>query len=118
MDHLFFYIGLSFILLHEMDAMRCREWRIFPILSVMNDRIGMIVFQLAHIPLFLWILYRLTQANQDSVESFIFGFDIFLMIHLGLHLLFLMHKKNEFKDWLSWLIIAGAALGGLLDLLF
>ncbi|WP_394341844.1 DUF6713 family protein [Sphingobacterium corticibacter] len=28
--HVFFYLGLSLLIMHEMDAIRCREWRIFP----------------------------------------------------------------------------------------
>jgi hypothetical protein len=51
-EHLFFYVGLSFIFLHEMDAIRCREWRIFPGLSLLNERLGFIVFMWAHLPLY------------------------------------------------------------------
>ncbi|MFM9839711.1 MAG: DUF6713 family protein [Cyclobacteriaceae bacterium] len=35
--NLFFLLALTFILLHEMDAVRCKEWRIFPGLSLLND---------------------------------------------------------------------------------
>ena len=45
------------------------------------------------------------------------GFDIFMMVHLFLHLLFLQHKKNEFKDWISWSIIVGEGVCGLIDLI-
>ncbi len=31
MSTIFFYIAVSCILLHEMDAIRCKEWRIFPL---------------------------------------------------------------------------------------
>jgi uncharacterized membrane protein YhhN len=51
-------------------------------------------------------------------DTFMKGFDIFLIVHLVLHLLFLRHKNNEFKDWISWSIIIGAALFGLLDLIY
>jgi len=50
-------------------------------------------------------------------EGFRKGFDYFLIVHLFLYLLFLKQKNNEFKDWISWTIIVGAALFGLLDLL-
>ncbi len=97
-----------------MDAIRCREWRIFPGLSLLNDKTGLIVFTFLHIPLYYYVFWRLTNPN---LEAFIKGFDYFLMIHLFLHILFLMHKKNEFKDWISWTIIIGAGLCGGLDLL-
>lgn len=115
MENLFFYLGLSLITMHEMDAVRCREWRIFPLLSMLNDRWGHIVFVFAHVPLFFWIFWQLT--HHTHLSAFIVGFDIFLMVHLGLHLLFLKHKNNEFKDWISWTIIAGAGICGLIDYL-
>jgi hypothetical protein len=31
--------------------------------------------------------------------------------------LFLKYKNNEFKDWISWTIILGSGLCGLLELL-
>ena len=109
----FHLLGLAFILMHEMDAIRCKEWRIFPGLSFLNDRIGLIVFVFLHIPLFYWVLIEIQMGN----VGFRKGFNYFLILHLILHLLFLMHKKNEFKDWISWIIITGAALFGLLDLM-
>ncbi|WP_299365895.1 DUF6713 family protein [Winogradskyella sp.] len=112
--HIFFYLGLSFIAMHQMDAIRCKEWRIFPGLSMLGDKVGHIVFLFAHIPLFYFIFWKLT--NNENIDSFIYGFDIFMMVHLGLHILFLKHKNNEFKDWISWSIIIGAGLCGLIDL--
>ncbi len=109
----FFLLGITLIFLHEMDAVRCKEWRIFPGLSRLDDRRGFLVFILAHVPLVHWVLLQIKMAN----EKFIYYFDIFLIVHLVLHLLFLRHPKNEFKNAVSWLIIAGAALCGLLDLI-
>ena len=114
-EHPFFYLGISLLTIHEMDAMRCREWRIFPGLSMLSDKIGQTIFIFLHIPLFFFIYWKLNHAQ--DIEAFIKGFNIFMTIHLGLHILFLKHKNNEFKDWISWTIIAGAGLCGLLDLL-
>jgi hypothetical protein len=105
-----FNLALTFILMHEMDAIRCKEWRIFPILSMLEDQLGYILFLFFHIPLFYWVFSQLDNS------SFRWGMDIFLMIHVGLHLLFLKHKRNEFKDWISWSIIIGAGIFGGLDL--
>jgi hypothetical protein len=113
--HIFFYLGLSLLTMHEMDAIRCREWRIFPGLSMLNDKLGHIVFIFVHIPLFFFIYWQLTHSQ--DIEAFINGFSIFMIVHLGLHILFLKHKNNEFKDWISWTIIIGAGLCGLLDLI-
>ncbi len=114
--HTFFYLALSFILMHEMDAVRCREWRIIPGLSALNDNLGYKVFVIAHIPLYYFLFWGL-MGLQDN-EGLINGLDIYFIVHVGLHLLFLKNKKNEFKDWISWIIISAAGLFGLLDLLF
>lgn len=114
-DHFFFLLGITFLSMHEMDAIRCREWRIFPGLSMLSDKLGHIIFVFAHIPLFFFIFWQLTHSQ--DIEAFIKGFNIFMIVHLGLHILFLKHKNNEFKDWMSWTIIIGAGLCGLIDLI-
>ncbi len=114
-EHLFFYLGLSLLTMHEMDAIRCREWRIFPGLSLLSDQLGQIIFLFAHIPIFFLMFWHMTHSK--NIEAFMDGFSIFMMVHLGLHILFLKHKNNEFKDWISWTIIIGAGLCGLLDLI-
>lgn len=114
-DFIFFYLGLTFILMHEMDAIRCKEWRILPITSFLNDKRGFEVFMLIHIPLFYLLFYGLfSSPDQASVRN---GWDYFLIIHLALHILFLRHRKNEFTDWISWSIILGAGVSGALDLM-
>ena len=98
-----------------MDAIRCKEWRIFPGLSLLDKLTGQWVFILAHIPLLFLVFFQLTH-NSDP-EGFIIGFEIFLIAHVALHLLFLKHKNNEFNGWFSWVLILGAGLFGLADLL-
>lgn len=114
-NHQFFYIGLSFMLLHEMDAIRCREWRIFPGLSLLNDSWGLKVFMAAHLPLFFLLLWSLSDAS--LINQSIYGLNIFFIVHFVLHLLFLFHKKNEFKDWISWTIISSTTICGIIDLI-
>jgi len=113
-EHSFFYLGLALLLLHEMDAVRCREWRIFPGLSGLSDRWGELVFLLAHIPLYFLLLATL--ASEPGRPGLIRGLSVFCLVHAGLHLLFLRHPKNEFTDRLSWGLIGGAALAGALEL--
>ncbi|MFN5458623.1 MAG: DUF6713 family protein [Bacteroidota bacterium] len=114
-EHFFFYLGLSFLTLHEMDAIRCKEWRIFPGLSLLSDKIGQVLFVFAHLPLFYFVFWQLTHS-QDIV-AFMKGFNIFMIVHLLLHILFLKHKNNEFKDWISWSILIGSGLCGIINLM-
>jgi len=113
---IFFLLGLSFMTIHEMDAIRCKEWRIFPGLSMLNDKLGHILFIFAHIPLFFFIYWQLSQT--ENKEAFIKGFDMFMIVHLFLHVILLKHKNNEFKDWISWSIIIGSGVFGLVDLIY
>lgn len=112
---IFFPTALAFLLLHEMDAVRCKEWRIFPGLSALPDGPGFAVFMWAHVPLYGALVFFL---QQPEPMAFMRGFDIFMIVHLGLHLLFLRHPRNEFKDALSWTFIVGAAVFGALHLVF
>lgn len=113
MKDVMFVISLSSMLVHELDAMRCKEWRIFPGLSKLSDKIGERVFILAHLPLFIWIFYFL--FNDSSASSFRQGFCVFAMIHLMLHIAFLFHPRNQFKDLISWLPIILSALSALIS---
>ena len=103
------------MLMHEMDAVRCHEWRIFPGLSMLSERLGFIIFMWAHVALYgILFIFLLDPLYQDQVIS---GMSIFFVIHMGLHLLFLRHPKNEFIDVHSWLLIVGAAVCGSLQLI-
>ena len=113
-EHFLFLIGISFLMVHEMDAVRCKEWRILPGLSLLSNKAGQLVFIFAHIPLFIMVFYQLIYITDNS--AFRIGFDIFMIVHIALHLVYLRHKNNEFKDWISWTIIIGAGLCGILDL--
>ncbi|KKX49559.1 hypothetical protein L950_0214895 [Sphingobacterium sp. IITKGP-BTPF85] len=86
----------------------------FPRVSTAKGKLGICCIYAGSYPTFLFIVWGLTQPS----ENFIIGFDIFTILHLALHLLYLRHQKNEFKDWISWTIITGIAVFGTLDLLF
>ncbi len=113
--HFFFLVGLAFILVHEMDAVRCQEWTIFPLLSRLNEKTGYWVFTTIHILLYvllLWALYGQSGPNPGLIR----GLDIFFIIHVVLHIVFFKHPKNQFKSVFSWAIILGAGIAGLIDI--
>ncbi len=115
-NHFFFFVGLSFILVHEMDAIRCQEWTIFPLLSKLNEKMGYFVFTSIHIPLYLLLFWGLCGQNGLN-PNLIIGLDIFFIIHVFLHVLFLKHQKNQFTSMFSWIIILGAGIAGLIDII-
>jgi hypothetical protein len=116
MENYFFFIGLSFILAHEMDAIKCQEWTIFPLVSRLDERIGYFVFTAIHVPLYLLLFWGLYSKNGLN-SNVIIGLDIFFIAHVFLHVLFLKHPKNQFKSMFSWVIILGAGIAGAIDVI-
>jgi hypothetical protein len=86
----------------------------FPGLSALSDRWGLRLFLLIHVPLLYALLGALAAGPGATLVA---ALDLFCLLHLGLHLLFLRHPRNEFRDALSWALIVGAALTGGIDLL-
>ena len=114
-QHLFFAIAFSCLLTHEMDAIRLREWKIFPILTALPDEQGYTVFTALHVPLYGLLLWAL--LSPDASAPVINGLDIFCIVHVGLHMIFRNHRHNQFQSWFSWALILGAGLAGAVDLL-
>lgn len=56
-ENFFFWTGFSTLLVHEMDAVQLKEWRILPLLSRLDDRRGFAVFTLVHIPIYILLLW-------------------------------------------------------------
>lgn len=110
-----FFVAFSFILTHELDAVRQHEWRIFPGLSSLSDQRGYVVFTALHVPLFALMLAGIFTGGINN--QVVVGLDIFFIIHILLHVLATRHPKNEFHSPLSWTLILGAGGAGAIDLL-
>ena len=108
-----FFLGVALLFTHELDAIRHHEWRIFAFLRPLGDTMAYRVFTLAHLPLFLLFLWKIAYPSQ----GFEVAVDVFLMVHVGLHILFRNHPLYEFRGWMSNGIIGGAGLMGALHLL-
>jgi hypothetical protein len=113
-DHIFFFFAFGFLLTHELDAIRCKEWLMFPLTAWLDDERGYVAFMVLHIPLFVWIGWSL--ATMPFHQGFVRSWDVFCIVHLGLHIVFLKHPENRFTTPLSWSIILGAAVCGCMDL--
>ena len=108
MSQLLFNTMLAFFLTHELDAMKRHEWRMFPLLSRLPEKIGEQVFVWAHVPL----LYTLFSIEDGAASVFAQSLSAFAVFHLALHWLFRNHRANEFNNLSSWLLIFGAGLIG------
>jgi hypothetical protein len=78
-----FAINIVLLILHEMDAVHWREWRI--LFGIEDDNKGRNVFLLAHIPLFMILLFALIYSDITfgRIVSLLTG--LFLMVHYFLH---------------------------------
>lgn len=115
-DHIFFLLGFGFLLTHEMDAIRCQEWRMFPGLSRMTEQTGYVTFTAIHVPLYAALLWGLTRSD-DANANLIPYLDIFFVIHLFAHILLRNNPDNRFGSWCSWSLFTGAGICGAADLL-
>lgn len=113
-SHLFFLLGFAFLLSHELDAVKCEEWRIFPVTNRMADEAGYRAFTAAHVPLYALLVWGLVGgANRGLIVAL----DAFFVVHLLLHVLLRNLPDNRFKSVFSWTPILGAGLCGATDLL-
>ena len=104
---LLFIINVAFLVMgHELDAIENHEWRFFFAITPFSDQTAYRLFTIIHVPLFVFIIWNL--------QSFWFQvrFNIFLIIHAGLHWVLRNHPKINFNNWFSRLWIFGGALLG------
>ena len=108
-----FLLALSLLFVHELDAVRCREWRIFPLTAFLDDETGMRVFILAHVPLFAIIIFYAGKSLSAGGDGFSLGMAIFCVVHAFVHWAYERHPKCEFRNLLSRGIIWSCAGAGL-----
>ena len=108
---LLFILNVTFITMHELDAIYQHEWRFFFAPTSLSDEAAFRLFTALHVPLLVLILW-----NLQSVP-FQMGFDIFLIIHAGLHWLLRNHPLITFNNWFSRIWIFGAAFLGTIHLI-
>ncbi|CAN5602812.1 hypothetical protein BH24ACT22_BH24ACT22_10950 [soil metagenome] len=114
-EHFFFILGFCFLLAHEMDAIRSKEWKIFPGLSRMSDEAGYVTFTALHVPTYALLFWGL-RGEGSANPGLITGLDVFFIVHFLLHVVFYNHPKNRFRSMFSYVLISGASVCGVADL--
>ena len=105
-----FLIIVSLLLIHEMDAIRAKEWRLFPFLKDMAEETAYWVFTAIHLPLYLVALYFITCGSAISNYVTKIVIDVFLLAHAILHYCFRKKENNGFHSRYSKMIIYFLAL--------
>lgn len=119
MENSIFYLGLSLIWTHELDAIRRREWKIFYIIGDWEEETAYWFWIIAHIPLFYLSYVLLDSATAENIQFYgRLSLDGFFMIHLVLHLLLANHKENRFQSIGSKILVWCIGVCGLIDLGF
>ena len=98
-----FSVIFSLLLVHEMDAVRNREWKMFIVLKDMQDKTAYRIFTALHIPLYGLIVGLLLFAETRPLAFYVL--DTFLIIHALLHWFFERHPYNTLKSAFSRFLI-------------
>jgi hypothetical protein len=114
---LVFFAAISMLLLHEMDAIDKKEWRLLFVLRRLPDEGAMRWFIVLHLPLLIALLI-LVAAGASTVMRWIEGgVDTFLIVHAGLHQRLSRHGHNAFHNAFSRSLIWGSASLGVIHLM-
>jgi len=110
---LIFALELALLFTHEMDAVYRQEWKMFVILKDMAAEDAFRIFLLLHIPLYTAILCLLLSEYH---QAGIYITDIFLILHMLVHLAFGKHPANQLNGSISKAIIGSAGILALIHL--
>lgn len=116
MENMFFYLGLATLFVHEMDAVKRKEWRMFPGLSKLKDEKAYYIFTGLHLPLYFLVFWMLQKPESSTL--LILLLDVFFVVHLLLHVFLRNQSENSFSGKFSIALIWVAGIAGLLDLFF
>ena len=105
-ENILLFTNLGLLLLHEIDAICCKEWKMFVFLNKLKNEKAKIIFILLHVPLIIIIFFLI----KYRLETFFWIFNIFLIFHLLLHKIFYKHKFNNFKSIYSSVLIMTMSL--------
>jgi hypothetical protein len=98
---LFFWINLSLFILHEMDAVKTREWKMMIFMNRLDDNTGHVVFTALHFILFLLIFY-LMDVHFNFIFPLVSGL---LILHQFAHIFFRKHSENRMNNIFSQVVI-------------
>ena len=130
-----FYLSLSFMFTHELDAIQKHEWRILPPFSfIKDDKLSASLFIYLHAPLFLLFLLLVSSRGKSAEidkshsntftskirfflknNAFVLLYDMFAVAHLIAHVALRKIPLYEFNNWFSFSIIISSAVFSILD---
>ncbi|MCY6960251.1 DUF6713 family protein [Clostridium brassicae] len=113
---LLFALNFSLILLHEMDAIRQKEWKMFIFLKDMKEDVAYWIFTVIHLPLYFAVIVLLLSGDGKYQMTLSIGLDIFIVFHTIIHYVFKNKINNGFNNIFSNLIINTGCIISLLHI--
>jgi hypothetical protein len=107
-----FFVVIAFLIAHELDAIRLREWQLLFVLRNQPDNLAYTNFVLLHIPIMVLLLWLTAHQSAEVRKWFQLSLDFFAVIHLGLHWRLRHRAQAGFYDPFSRILIFGFALAG------
>jgi len=109
--------NVLFLLMHELDAVYRKEWRMFKFMSNLKEKTQCQIFLYLHFPLFAFLIYYLiTVFNFNNISLWII-INSLSVIHFIIHLYARKWKSNVFQSGTSFLFIGGAGITGVANLI-
>lgn len=109
---LVFFTAVSFLLLHEMDAIDKKEWQLLFVLRRLPDRGAMRWFVFLHLPLYVGLLALVAAEPSPTIERVQGAVDAFLVVHAALHERLARGGHDAFANAYSRSLILPAAVLG------
>jgi len=116
MEVFIFVLIVSLLLIHEMDAIRVREWRMFIGLKNLHDETAYRIFSLAHLPLYIAAFFILASGGALAKLILYYVIDAFLIVHAIIHYGFRKNPNNGFTSLFSKAIIYSLAILAIIHL--
>ncbi|MGK7924120.1 MAG: DUF6713 family protein [Spirulina sp.] len=117
MSTILYYLCVSALLTHEMDAVMHSEWRLLYFLSNLSDATAYPIFIAIHFPIYFLFFWLGNAQNWRVRDGFRLLIALFSIVHAGLHFRLSDRANYEFHGLLSNSLIYSAAIFGLAYLL-
>ncbi len=113
---IFTILNVLFFIVHEYDALKMGEWKMFTFLKGFSGKNQYLIFLYAHIPIFIFLIYYVISVlNLENVFMYVIV-NSFSILHLILHIIATKWKSNVFKKKHSFFIMYVFAATGFINL--
>lgn len=111
-----YLLNTTLLIIHEIDGAYWKEWKLFGRFGKsLDDKNGLTIYLLAHIPILVILLYGLISLNTIIGLIISLILTIFLIAHLIVHIFVKKRNPIEFNS-LSFYILFGTLILSLTQL--